>query len=74
MAKVQPFNYEIQNKMSTENYATNAISRIHRAAITTQLVDDQLMAIIKDSWQLDETLAKIIINLQMNINLHPKFS
>ena len=76
LTKLQQHDYEIRYKKRIENRAADALSRtvnISVSAIVVHILPDQLLTAIRAAWK-EETLRKIIADVQKDPALHPKYN
>lgn len=76
IAKLLGYNYEIQYKQGKENVAADALSRATHAQLLQlhlQFNNDDLLQLIKTSWEDDPNTLKLIQELKNDPSSHPKF-
>ncbi|WVZ15235.1 hypothetical protein V8G54_012801 [Vigna mungo] len=74
LVKLMEFDFNIEYKQGHENIAADALSRIECATLFTHQPTFELLESIKDTWQTDIDLKRIITELQVNNNTHKQFS
>ncbi|PNX92266.1 retrotransposon-related protein [Trifolium pratense] len=77
VAKLMGFDFEIQYKEGAHNLAADALSRREGAELLPMLLNSaspDLYESIKASWTRDPSVQKLIADLVLNHNSHPKFS
>ncbi|KAL8127908.1 hypothetical protein AgCh_014740 [Apium graveolens] len=77
LSKLAGFDYMVEFKSGSENRAADALSRIPRSellSIAVSSVSSQLMEDLKDHWQTDSMLNKLIADIRVDSNSHPQYT
>ena len=68
------FDFIIEYKQGSENQAADALSRVECATISTHQPESGLLERIKASWQGDDALQKLIVEVMKDPSSHKDFS
>nr|KYP76696.1 Transposon Ty3-I Gag-Pol polyprotein [Cajanus cajan] len=74
LIKLMEFDFNIEYKQGRENVAADALSRMNCSALLVHQATSELLNSIKNTWQADVNLQRIIMELQADNASHKQFS